>query len=325
MSGKRTNGSRWWIWAAVFLFAVVFISIMIPSLHVQDPKAVGGTEPSERVAAANGGEEPLSESPPTPAERAPKNGGSPPDEPDPREMSEGEVDEFIAGLGPTDAGPAPPTAHAWQAFYDQGDEAQGYAMYTYVLIGSPLDEALPARELERYRATLAAIIGDTLTVEEAVGVTGDEEELRRRMATLNVFLLPATRALEHAADLAAYDSTLARRYLSELAYLRQRRGGDGEALRNAPGPFFVSVAWPLRVAAGSEGGYLLFADLSRANPAAIREAVHAYKEWLIDPERGEEARFDALRLKLLNALLNADDLLTLVRTAAADWRGLFDD
>ena len=252
------------------------------------------------------------------------NGDDGPSEPVSRNGDHPE--EMINALPPTHAGtPPPPTDHAWRPFSDAGDEAEGYAMYTYVLFGAALDDSLPAPVLERYRAVLSAIIGETSTVEEALGTVTDEEERARRLAELNVFLIPAGRTPEYAGDLEAYDAPLARRYLSELARLQRRHGGEGRALLDSPGPFFVSVAWPLRRAAVAEGGYLLFADLSTLNPAAVRELVHAYKGWLIDPSRGEEERFASLRLKLLDALLDADDLLTLIRTAAADWRGVFGD
>ncbi len=58
---------------------------------------------------------------------------------------------------------------------------------------------------------------------------------------------------------------------------------------------------------------MLYADLSKTNPAAMKEIVSTYKCYVTEETNNEAGVLKPLRLSLLNVILNADNNLKITK------------
>lgn len=208
--------------------------------------------------------------------------------------------------------------HAYDLLLQIDGERPGYGLYTYVLFGRKVGAdapSLPHDVAQRYQALLEAIESSTSTA-------GDLEAAFIPKEETNLFNIPAKSADARPA-LDSYHSGLALTYRS-LA-LGALRGHDkfGRLLSGGAGPFLISTLRPLNQVRSPEP--LLFADLSAHNPAAMRELVAAYKQRINRSAPGKLELFEPLRLALLTLILDANDHVTLIKDAVADWRDTLPD
>lgn len=133
----------------------------------------------------------------------------------------------------------------------------------------------------------------------------------------NLFNVPAKSAGARPA-LENYHSELALIYRDMALGALDGNDKFGRLLSSGAGPFLISTLRPLNQVRSPEP--LLFADLSAHNPAALREVVAAYKQRINRSAPGKLESFDPLRLALLTLILDADDHVTLIKNAVADWR-----
>lgn len=209
--------------------------------------------------------------------------------------------------------PPPIRHHAYELLLQIDGERPGYGLYTYVLFGRKVGAnapPLPQEDARRYQALLEAI-------ESSTGAAADLEAALIPKEETNLFNIPAKSAAARP-DLDNYHSGLALVY-RDMA-LGAFRGNDKfeRMLSSGAGPFLISTLRPLNQVRSPEP--LLFADLSAHNPAAMREVVAAYKQRINRSAPDTLESFNPLRLALLNLILDADDHVTLIKNAVADWR-----
>ncbi len=201
-----------------------------------------------------------------------------------------------------------PKHHLWKPLTSMLAEDEGFGMYTYVLFGRKLKPMgrLGTGTLERYEQLLAAIHGSTLSAAEAGRIERTEA---------NIFIIPMT------ADVAQptrhnYNAILSLRYISLLSgMVRDQSPKLSSRLGTAEGPFLISTPKPVGEME-EKNAVLLYADLSTANPAAMKEIVVTYKRRVSKGVQTIE-RFRSLRLALLDLILDADDNIKIVQTALA--------
>lgn len=209
--------------------------------------------------------------------------------------------------------PATVAHHAYTLLLTLDAEPPGYAMYTYVLFGRRVGVDAPPLShdtAQRYQALLDAIGSSTNTADELLAASIPKDET-------NLFSIPAVSAAA-LPSLHNYGSGLAMQYRSMALGTLRDEMKFWEILSHRPGPFLVSVLRPLNHIRSPEP--LLFTDLSTHNPAAMREVVAAYKQRINRRVPDKVEAFKSLRLDLLTLILDADDHVTLIKDAVADWR-----
>jgi len=201
--------------------------------------------------------------------------------------------------------------HAWELLTNMDSEESGYGMYTYVLFGHrpDLPGTIQTETIERYKKLLEAIAKTTLWAKDLEEFTKEETHL---------FYIPAI-AKGKEITLPNYNSTLSLRYIATLRRMIKKDNPDlANRLTARPGPFLISALKPIGKIDTVQTD-LLYADLSKTNPAAMGEVVAAYKHRISSKSVSQIERFNPFRLSLLNLILNADDNVVLVKAALADW------
>jgi len=205
----------------------------------------------------------------------------------------------------------PPSLHAWDLLTEMDSEKDGFAMYTYVLLGRRLDfpASIDSATKERYKSLLNTIVVSTLRTSE-IGKLPEEET--------NLFYIPAIAAGKKP-SLNNYNAVLAMRYIIMLSKMVKYENPKlADLLTDRPGPFLISTLMPIGKI-GKDQTDLLYTDLSTTNPAAMAEIVAAYKRRISSKSVNKVEHFWPLRLALLNIVLNADDNVKLVKVAMAEW------
>ncbi len=204
-----------------------------------------------------------------------------------------------------------PRRHVWLPLTAMFAEEPDFGMYTYVLFGRKLKPRgrLGPETMARYESLLRAIHLSTLSSAES-GIS----EIKEKRET-NLFLIPLEAEVSEPTR-HNYDSVLSLRCLSFASRMvRKNDTGLAQSLLDNEGPFLISTLKPMGDTA-EKGLELLYADLSSTNPAAMAEIVGAYKRRIGGGLAGIE-RFRSLRLALLDAILDADDHIKIVKSALA--------
>ena len=204
-----------------------------------------------------------------------------------------------------------PLSHTWDLLTSLNTEKTGYGMYTYVLFGRRLEQRglIDSTTLERYNNILSAI--HVATTPKNVSESMPKET--------NIFYIPAKKHGEvKAVSLSGYNSTLSMKFISNLAKLIRNNRALVLRFTSRPGPFLISTFDPAGKITSQDAPFL-YADLSETNPDAMKEVIKAYKLRISGEQINEVTKFSFFRLKLLNFILNADDNLTIVKAALADW------
>lgn len=208
-----------------------------------------------------------------------------------------------------------PKYHVWSPLTGYGHEEQGYALYTYVILGWTVQDPR-SPEGERYERLLEAVVQAVQTAGEALRKPGKPDGHLRREC--NVFYLPLLKQelSKGASPLASYNMVLGQRIKAALVQALQQEPEIARRLDQGAGPFLVSLPGPLSTS-GPRITRLLLADLSRTHPAAMKEVVAAYRKQLNAEAVDEVERFAPIKLALLNGILAINDI-QLVRAALAD-------
>jgi len=188
-------------------------------------------------------------------------------------------------------------AHLWDY---QGEETEGYAMYTYVVYGRSGNRGNDF--YHRYYALMEFIQSSTESVHDfsSYGIDFDKSHF-------NLFIIDRYDGSEYLA-------------ITILTKLSSITNNDKfrKSLSN-PGPFLISIKKPIGVAyKDRQIDEVLYVDLTNTNDTAIEEVVMAYKNRLVDDNVTGTSRFNSFKLILLDLMLDTDDYITIVKTAYAD-------
>lgn len=204
-----------------------------------------------------------------------------------------------------------PKFHVWDSLTEKGKEKDGYALYTYVIFRD--EERDSTKEIgRRYEGLLDAIMSTISTPQDA-------EEYPKKES--NIFYIPYNTHLSKrpaVSPLKDYNFSLARKYIAHLRKAIEKSDTKAfERLDSKPGPFLISLRYPLGKTKG-DITTLLFADLSSRHPAAMKEVVAAYKQRISSKPIDEAQQFEPIRLALLNLILNTNDYIEIVKAASAE-------
>lgn len=211
------------------------------------------------------------------------------------------------GLGEHASSPKAVGRETTRAFLIQGQsEAQGYGLYSYLLLGSP-----PGPDSrERYLGVIAAY----LEIPETAPV---ERSLPRWQ--LNLTYLPVTEALPAELSSATADPSAAAEWvLRHYDYGRARviLHGIPGAPRN--GPYIVSQLKPL---AGGEAvnGPFLFQDLSHVQPEMAAAWMNRFMAQASKERYWEADSLPQFALEMRNALAVASVAVPNIQSALQTW------
>jgi len=228
------------------------------------------------------------------------------------EVTAGTPGEIEEAPGPPEVTTAPEIEHFWKAMTVYGEAERDSGLYTLVLFSRRMDNpsGLDEQTAERYQAVLHAI----------GGIEGlDTETDSAGAAATHIFYIPGRERVTDSAALAAnYNPELAFAYLRKVRTLLVDHRRIRRRLTSHPGPFFISFS-QITLENPVRERPVMYADLTRTNPAAMREVVKAYKLKVVSAAPETVERFNPLRLRFLSVVLNIDDNLRLVRSALGSW------
>ncbi len=218
---------------------------------------------------------------------------------------------YDAELSAPQADSAPPRTSAWSTFHEKGSELKNFAMYTYVLFGRlPHPTAdYDAETRERYTRILEEVTRSTMRDQWGNELPRDE---------VNLFSIPVSeRDSEGRPTLEKYNFQLSLLYLDRVGGSLLADSEVAIRFLDEAGPFLVSTLKPIPKV--KNGDRLLFANLSDTNPAAMGEVVIAYKRRVKRPQFKRYEAFEPFHLRLLDAVLDADDNVGLVTASISAW------
>lgn len=190
-----------------------------------------------------------------------------------------------------------PREHLWSNFEDIDSVADGYSMYTYVLINRNNSDILAWDKFVH----LTALIRQTTSP------VGDHDVLFKPWLS-NLFLIPYKNE--------TLNDKLFMSLLAGLAAAEKNQELSSIDISN-PGPFLISVVKPIR----SDNNYwladVLYVDLTYFNLNAFPEVVAAYKKRIVNKSVSGYEHYKSIRLALLNFMLNADEYIRIIKVAYA--------
>jgi hypothetical protein len=193
-----------------------------------------------------------------------------------------------------------PRYHAWDSMTAQGEEQQGYSLYTYVIQNG--NSNLKTSDGKRNEALLIALTQPVAEPDEPAHAPGQPAGVLRNEC--NIFYIPLTQKIlpEFASALALYNLPLAHQIATGFARIIQNNYNLGQLLLFGEGPFLVSSPVPI-----SQLNYrparILIADLTEIKPEAMRQVVAGFRQ----PQKAQVGddldRFRLIRLALLDSVL----------------------
>lgn len=189
------------------------------------------------------------------------------------------------------------TAHLWANLRRYGEEEEGFATYTYALVGR---DSSHKATWARYNTLIKAI--KSSTAEDSPTRTADK-------SLLNLFLIPVVGG-------EGQDSTSPNDKLSIqlLTALSTALPGKFEN----PGPYLITLYKPIRHGHPGEVTDVLFVDLSKKHERAIQEIVRRYKVAIIESKLEGKKKLDDLLTSILSWALTVEDSYGFVRVAFAE-------
>jgi hypothetical protein len=189
-----------------------------------------------------------------------------------------------------------PAAHVWARLGGYGEEEEGYATYTYVLIGR--DKSHNAT-WHRYNTLITAVKSSTA---ESSPTTADK-------SLLNLFLIPVSAG--EGLNAAAPNDKLSIELLTALSTAFPGKFEN-------PGPYLITLYKPIRYGRPGQIADILFVDLSKMHEKAIQEVVRSYKTKIIESKFQGKQKLEQLGLSLLNGAFTFEDSYGFVKIAFAE-------
>lgn len=212
--------------------------------------------------------------------------------------------------------------HTYDLLDNNKAERLGYGMYTYVLFGhNPKIEA-DSQVLKRYKGLLDAIYVSTKT----------ELDYGLSLCKVNCFYIPINSyesPCKRYPELNEYNFGLSKTILEKCGEALLESQPDIEKKLNNPGPFLISLRYPLNILSAIrckeniQLDTLMFADLTDSHPLAFNEIVKVYKSELKGAKENAIEKFGPLRLKLLDILLKGNEAVKLVLVNLPQWDSVF--
>jgi len=184
----------------------------------------------------------------------------------------------------------------WDYLYGFGSEPNGYAVYSYVLLGT--ENGISAK---LYSQLLSDIKSVKVKVNE--GISEKERSL------LNVFMIPSL--LDENSDIFLPDIELSKSIINKLSVNAKFSFGNA-------GPYIISVAGPIKTNENKSIETVLYVDLTGVNEKAFPEIVNAYEQYLFKENIIGINEFEAFRLSLLSFFLHIEDNIGIASSVYAD-------
>lgn len=194
------------------------------------------------------------------------------------------------------------TAHFWDYLSEYGKEEEGFATYTYVLIGR--DKSHKAT-WTRYINLIGAITSST--TEKPLAQIADK-------SLLNLFLIPVVGG--EGQDARSPNDKLS---IELLTALSTALPGKFEK----PGPFLITLYKPIRYGRPGEIANILFVDLSKMNDKTNKEVVRAYKSAVTKSEIKGEEKLQLLLIRILDTAFMVEESYGFVKVAFAELQKAF--
>lgn len=181
-----------------------------------------------------------------------------------------------------------PKGNLWASLYNYGEEEDGFATYTYVLVGRDGSHR-PTRD--RYWTLINAITSSTT-----------ESDFLRNKALkryYNLFLIPSVR--ERSDSGATFPAEkLSMELLTELAIAAPGKFEN-------PGPYLITLHKPIKYGGTEEIADILFLDLSNTPIEGIKEYIRAYKERIVHKKVTGIEKLEILRMNMLATAFTMED------------------
>ncbi len=215
-----------------------------------------------------------------------------------------------------------PYAHGWQYLYMLDFEKNGYATYSYVLVGRDENNQATAK---RFKELIKSIQSSTVqigTISKHINI-----------ASLNIFLIPLKFPynIPDWKDLSILlhssykdDSKLELNYeLSKLLINALSIASQLDFSR--PGPFIVTLEYPIHFGEPGETKHLLYTDLSKIDIDAFPEIVQVYKTRIIEDHISGIEKLKSLKIALLNMGLTIEDSMGFAQVAVSKLQSFLAD
>ncbi len=193
--------------------------------------------------------------------------------------------------------PSTSRAHVWKYLHSYNDENDGYATYSYVLVGNKNNE-----------------IYLTL-VEEIQASTPHGDSINNYISSsyLNLFLIPVI------FNSAAPNYELSKALLTILSVY------SPVDFSNRPGPYIITLYNPINSKKNEEIADILYLDLTGISPKAISEIIRTYKAKVLKDQPDGIEQLQSLRLSFLNLALIAEESIGFAKVAYAELQKTFFD
>lgn len=206
-----------------------------------------------------------------------------------------------------------PRYHVWDSLTSMGEEVEGYALYTYVILDGNTNTRTDGGK--RNEALLKAILEPAATPGEAVRGPGSPAGVSRQQC--NIFYIPLTQKTlpQFASPLALYNLPLAQQLVTVIVRSMREDGDISRRLQYST-PFLVSVPVPLP-GLGHRPAKILVTDLSSTDPDDMGGIVAAFRQQQPTNVTDDADRFRSIRLALLGGVLPLK-YATVVKTNPAE-------
>ena len=194
------------------------------------------------------------------------------------------------------------TAHLWNDFSGFGKEEEGFATYTYVLIGR--DKSHKAT-WTRYKNLIAAIKSST--------AENDRTKIVDK-SLFNLFLVPIVGG--EGPDAKSPNDKLSIELLTALSTAFPGKFEN-------PGPFLITLDKPISYGHPREIANIIFVDLSKMNDKVNQEIVRAYKRNIAESEMKGEKKLQLLLLSILSTAFMVEESYGFVKVAFAELQKAF--
>lgn len=153
-----------------------------------------------------------------------------------------------------------PSSHVWQYLHSYGEEDEGYATYSYILVGRDQRDEKTNSLYYELIDTIQASTADAKVLEDVVP-----------RSSLNIFLIP----IESINGNKKPNYKLSKAILSSLSV-------SSPIKFSKPGPYIITLHYPISNDISDELVDILYIDLTNMHAKAIKEIVRTFKEKVLD-------------------------------------------
>jgi hypothetical protein len=210
-----------------------------------------------------------------------------------------------------------PRYHVWNTLTASGDEEQGYALYTYVIIDGNTNTRTDGGK--RNEALLKAVTEPVANPGEAVRSPSNPAGVYKQEC--NIFYIPLTQKTlpQFSSPLALYNLPLAQQLVEGFVRSMRENGEISRRLVYST-PFLVTLPVPLP-GLGYQPTKILVTDLSSTDPDNMGQVVAAFRQRQNANAADDADRFRLIRLELLGGVLPLNNVSVVDTKPAAPVNG----